>query len=98
MLAGLLVLETLSIGLLRLCYRGNRRADLRARSLQRVAEAESIALQAIRVAAGGSCAQTGVDWVWPARMMTDAPDVALAKVTESGRQRAPSQETVLPTK
>ncbi len=79
MLAGLLLLETLSIGLFALLLIGKQARDLRARSLQRVAyEADSLALQAKE-----SLLEARPGWIGlSARMMTDAPDVALAKVTD----------------
>ncbi len=79
MLAGLLLLESLSIGLFALLLIGKQARDLSARSMQRVAyEADSLALQARE-----SLLEARPGWIGlSAKMMTDAPDVSLAKVTD----------------
>ena len=79
MLAGLLLLESLSIGLFSLLLIGKQARDLHARSVQRLAyEADSLALQARE-----SLQEQRPGWIGlSVRMMTDAPDVAIAKATD----------------
>ncbi|MGB7264622.1 MAG: ATP-binding protein [Terracidiphilus sp.] len=79
MLAGLLLLETLSIGLFALLLIGKQARDLHTRTIERLAyEATSLALQTKESLMENRPAWIGLS----ARMMTDAPDVALAKVTD----------------
>ena len=79
LLAGLLLLETLSIGLFALLLIGKQARDLRVRNMQRLAfEATSLSLQARE-----SLLEQRPGWVGlSATMMADAPDVANAKVTD----------------
>ncbi|MGA9062480.1 MAG: ATP-binding protein [Terracidiphilus sp.] len=80
MLAGLLLLETLSIGLFALLLIGKQTQQLRARSVRRLAyEANSLALQASEAVMEERPSWVGLS----AKMMTDAPDVAIAKVTDA---------------
>ena len=79
MLAGLIILETFSIGLFSLLLIGKQARDLRARSVDRLAfESDSLALQAREALLEARPGWIGLS----ARMMTDAPDVAIAKVTD----------------
>lgn len=79
MLAGLLILETLSIGLFALLLIGKQARDLHARTTQRLAyEADSLALQARESLMEQQPAWIGLS----VRMLTDAPDVAIAKATD----------------
>jgi PAS domain S-box-containing protein len=79
MLAGLLLLETLSIVLFALLLIGKQARDLNARTVERLAfESNSLALQA-----KDALDQQRPGWVGlSTKMMTDAPDVAIAKVTD----------------
>ncbi len=81
LLAGLLLLETLSIGLFALLLIGKQARDLHTRTLRRLAfESVSLAIQARE-----ALLEDRPDWVGlSARMMTDAPDVANAKITDPG--------------
>lgn len=80
MLAGLLLLETLSIGLFALLLIGKQARDMHLRTLQRLAyEADSLALQAREALMEARPGWVGLS----AKMMTDAPDVAIAKVTDA---------------
>ncbi len=80
MLAGLLLLETLSIGLFTLLLISKQEGDLYARTVRRLAyEGESLALQAREALLEQQPGWIGLS----ARMMNDAPDVAAAKVTDT---------------
>jgi PAS domain S-box-containing protein len=80
MLAGLLLLETLSIGLFALLLVGKQSRDIRVRTTQRLAyEADSLSLQAREALMEARPGWVGLS----AKMMTDAPDVAIAKVTDA---------------
>ena len=79
LLAGLLLLEILSSGLFALLLIGKQARDLHARTMERLAfESNSLALQARE-----ALLEQRPGWVGlSAKMMTDAPDVAIAKVTD----------------
>ena len=89
MLAGLLLLEALSIGLFALLLIGKQARDLSVRARSALAyEADSLALQASEALLEARPGWIGLS----VKMMSDAPDVALAKVTDSARQRAFRQQ------
>lgn len=79
MLAGLLLLEALSIVLFALLLIGKQARDLHMRTMERLAyESDSLALQARE-----ALLEQRPGWVGlSAKMMTDAPDVAIAKITD----------------
>ncbi|HUX45339.1 MAG TPA: ATP-binding protein [Terracidiphilus sp.] len=79
MLAGLVLLEVLSIGLFAGLLIGKQASEVHARTQRRLAsQASSLALQARE-----ALLQARPGWIWlSARMMTEAPSVASVKVTD----------------
>jgi len=80
MLAGLVLLEVLSIGLFAAILIGKQAREVHERVQRRLtSQASSLAMQARE-----ALLQQRPGWIWlSARMMTEAPSVAMAKITDA---------------